>query len=143
MLFLIVTFSTIQTASAIPVGFLPFEVAINQITDKAYVSHADGTVHVINTVTNSTIAVIPVGTFEALTGIAVNPNTNMIYVANSATSEVAAINGTTNAVTATIPLVIGVTPVGIFPVDVEVNTNLNTLYVSSVLLPSVVAEFEP
>ncbi|MEK0348997.1 MAG: hypothetical protein QQN50_04300, partial [Nitrosopumilus sp.] len=38
----------IDSAFAIDVGTLPFDVAINSITNKAYVAHVDGTVHVID-----------------------------------------------------------------------------------------------
>jgi len=54
---------------SIPVGLLPFEVAINEVTGKAYVSHADGTVHVIDTATGTPeLPPIFVGV-GALTGI--------------------------------------------------------------------------
>jgi len=143
MLFLAVTFSAIPTASAIvveDVGFLPFEVAVNQDTDYVYVSHADGDVHVFTTA-GAFVKVIEVGDDEALTGITVNPNTNLIYVANSALGEVAVIDGDPlhvgdfNTVIDTI--ILG--PAGLFPVDVEVNTNLDVLYVSNVLSSTVIA----
>ena len=140
ILIIITTFSTIQTAYAIDVGILPFEVAINQVTDKVYVCHADGTVRVFNT--DGTPAVPPiilVSLGDALTGITVNPITDKIYVTNSAKSSVVVIDGGTSTIDTEIFLVDGFIPLGIFPVDVEVNTNFNIIYVSSVLLPSVVA----
>jgi len=125
----------------IPVGILPFDVVINPITNKAYVAHGDGTVHVINTLTNIDIKTIIVSPGNALTGITVHSATNKIYVANAGANEVAVIDGVTDTLLTTIPLVSpldGITQVGIIPVDVEVNTNLCTLYVSNVLSLTVV-----
>ena len=116
-------------AYGITVGTLPFEIAINPTTERAYVSHADGTVHVINTTTDTDIATIVVSPGNALLGIAVNTASNKIYVANSGTNQIAVIDGVSNTVSTTIDLA----PAGVFPVDVEVNTVTNTLYVSNVL----------
>jgi len=129
VLFFVVLISFTNYAYGITVGFVPIQVAINSNTDRAYVSHADGTVHVINTNTDAVIAVIPVSPGNVLLGIAVNTATNTIYVANSGTNQVAIINGSTNTVSTTINLA----PAGVFPVDVEVNTVTNTLYVSNIL----------
>jgi len=135
----------------IPVGILPLDVIINPTTDRAYVSHGDGTVHVIDTNTDSVIDIINAGP-GALTGITVNPLTNKIYVANTGLNQVVVIDGVPgspneNTVIDRIPLVSpldGVTPVGIFPVDVEVNTNLSTLYVSNLFsLTVVVIDISP
>ncbi len=143
VLFFVVLVSFTNYAYGIEVGFVPIQIAINPNTERAYVSHADGTVHVIDTTTNTPAVppIIPVSPGNALTGITVNPATNKIYVANSGTNQVAVIDGSTNTLQATIPLINpldGITPVGIFPVDVEVNTNLCTLYVSNVLSLTVV-----
>jgi len=140
VLFFVVLISFTNYAYGVTVGILPIQVAINPITDRAYVSHADGTVHVINTVTEIDIATIFAGP-GALTGITVNPVTNKVYVVNTASSKVIVIDGSTNTVQTSIPLVSpldGVTPVGIFPVDVEVNTILGILYVSNILSLTVV-----
>jgi len=130
----------------IPVGILPLEVAIDPTNDRAYVAHGDGTVHVIDTNTDSVIDIIFAGP-GALTGIAFNPATNKIYVANTGLNEVVVIDGSTNNVIDRIPLVSpldGFTPVGLFPVDVEVNTNLSTLYVSNLFsLTVVVIDISP
>jgi|GEM_PF-5032751 len=150
VLFLVILISFTIYAYAItvliPVGILPFEVAINPITNKAYVAHVDGFVHVIDTTDNTAIVSvtppipIPVSPGNALTGITVNPLTNKIYVANSGINEVAVIDGSDDTLLTTIPLVspLDGTPVGIFPIDVEVNTILCTLYVSNILSLTVV-----
>jgi len=129
VLFFVVLISFTNYAYGITVGFVPIQIAINPNTDRAYVSHADGTVRVINTNTDTVIAVIPVSPGNALTGITVDLATNMIYVANSGTNQVAIINGTTNMVDTPIDLA----PAGVFPVDVEINTLTKSLYVSNVL----------
>jgi YVTN family beta-propeller protein len=67
------------------------------------------------------IATVHVGTLP--TGIAVNPATNRIYVANTNDGTVSVINGATNAVVATIT-------VGSSPFGVAVNPVTNGIYVS-------------
>jgi len=118
MLFLTVTFSSIPTASAIDVGILPFEIAINEGLDRAYVSHADGFVHVIKTTDGTLVTTTFVGP-GALLGITVDPATDKIYVVNSGANEVIVLSGATNLEIASIDLL----PFGgIFPVDVEVSS---------------------
>jgi YVTN family beta-propeller protein len=58
-------------------------------------------------------------------GVAVNPKTNTIYVANSFSPSVSVISGRTDTVTATIPA-------GFFagPYGVAVNPKTNTVYVT-------------
>jgi YVTN family beta-propeller protein len=80
---------------------------------------------VINGYTNQLIKTIPVGLNPD--GIAVNPNTNMIYVANSAANTISVIDGTTESVVRTIQ-VRGDNPRGI-----GVNPNTNIIYVANAL----------
>jgi YVTN family beta-propeller protein len=68
------------------------------------------------------IATIPVGNAPA--GVAINPNTHTVYVANEASGTVSVINEKTNTVTATIP-------VGVFPVGIDINLNTNKVYVEN------------
>jgi YVTN family beta-propeller protein len=128
------------TTEVIPVGLLPFEVAINEVTGKAYVSHADGTVHVIDTASGTAEAPIVVGV-GALTGIDVDPVENKIYAASGGSNEVIVIDGATK----TIDTKINLLPFGgVFPPDVEVNTVTKTLYVSNVLsLVVIVIDIDP
>jgi len=136
MFFLIVTFSTIPTASAtnVDVGTLPFEVAINEETERAYVSQIDGEVHVIKTDTKTFETIIDTGS-GVLTGIGIDPLTERIFTVNGVGNELIVIDGdplsgTFHTVLATIPLF----PFGgVFPVDVEVNPFDRTVYVSNVL----------
>jgi len=141
MIFVMFIIGFTNNAYAIDVGFLPFDVAINPNTNKAYVANGDGTVNVIDTTTNTNINTIVVSPGKSLIGIVVNPATNKIYVGNTGDSSVAVIDGATDTLLTTIALVSpldGITPVGVFPVDVEINTNLSTLYVSNVLSSTVV-----
>jgi len=134
ILFLTVTFGTIQTASAVTVGILPFEVVINQADDNVYVSNAFGGVFVFDTDGVPLGPPIDVGP-GALTGITFDPTTKKVFVANSGTNKVIVIDGDPlsvdfNDVIAEIDLfAFG----GIFPVGVEVDTVNDTLYVSNVL----------
>ncbi|TAK33738.1 MAG: YncE family protein [Chloroflexota bacterium] len=57
-------------------------------------------------------------------GVAVNPTTNLVYVANSGSNSVSVINGTTRAVVATIA-------VGTNPKGVAANPNTNRIYVTN------------
>src|SRR5216683_689259 len=67
-------------------------------------------------------ATIRVGRFPV--GVAVNPRTDTIYVANANSGTVSVISGRTNTVTATIHLG------GRFPVGVAANARTNTIYVT-------------
>jgi YVTN family beta-propeller protein len=67
-------------------------------------------------------ATIPVGIQPS--GVATNPKTNTVYVANSFDNTVSLISGRTNTVTATIP-------VGREPLGVAANPKTNTAYVAN------------
>ena len=96
----------------------PFAVAVNTASNKAYVTNSvDGTVTVIDG-TNQT-SNITVGTTPK--GLAINEVTNTIVVANQGSTNVTAINGTTNATTTV--------PAGNSPVAVGVNPTENNFYV--------------
>src|SRR5437868_4351573 len=76
----------------------------------AYVpTHKSDSVLVINTVTQTTVATIPVGTNPW--GVAVTPNGAFAYVTNQATNDVSVIDTASNSVVATIP--VGSNPVGL------------------------------
>lgn len=68
------------------------------------------------------IGTIPVGSFPR--GVAVNPTTNRIYVANELSDTVTVINGSDNTTVATVP-------VGAHPTAVAVNPNTNRIYVTT------------
>jgi len=111
----------------------PGDVAVNPNTNKIYVAdegfystrpqfYPNHIVFVINGSTNNLISTITVGTGPY--GIAVNPNTNKIYVANLDSNTVSVIDGLTDAVTNTIT-------VGTKPTSIGVNPNTNKIYVAN------------
>jgi YVTN family beta-propeller protein len=67
--------------------------------------------------------IVPVGEFPI--SVAVNPNTNMVYVANYLSGRVSVIDGTANSLVRDVP-------VGEFPINsVAVNPNTNMVYVAN------------
>lgn len=122
--------STNNIVASIPVGSSdadnPQEISVNPETDMIYVTQGccggGNTVSVIDGKTDSVLSKITVGT--APFGVAVNPNTNMIYVANDGNSTVSVINGSNNSVVNTIPIAGGAFGVGI-------NPDTNMIYVTN------------
>jgi YVTN family beta-propeller protein len=115
----------------------PDRLAVNPNTNTVYVASSveydyltgdgsltgNGTISVIDGTTNELEATIPIegGLFDDL---AVNPNTNTVYVASSTSNITSVIDGTTNRVEATIPIEGQ-------PDDLAINENTNTVYVGS------------
>ncbi|HZZ91750.1 MAG TPA: YncE family protein [Usitatibacter sp.] len=95
----------------------PRSVAVNPATNKAYAAFS-GEVAVIDGATNA-VRFVPTVTAVAM---AINPNTNRIYLANDS-GALAIIDGNTNAVT-TIPIPSGAR-------SLAVNPNTNRIYVAS------------
>jgi YVTN family beta-propeller protein len=99
--------------ATIPVGSLPYGVAVSPDGRKVYVAnYLSNSVSVINTATNSVTATLPVGTTPA--GVAVTPDSSRVYVANFGSNNVSVIVGATNAVIATIPVGTGPVAFGTF-----------------------------
>src|SRR5262249_41874450 len=93
--------ATYHVGATISVGAGPNGIAVNTVTNRAYVANnADSTVSVIDGHTYSVVATIPVG--PGPVGVAVNPVTNRVYVAISgnaiARGSVTVIDGSSNAV---------------------------------------------
>lgn len=106
---------------------------VNQITGRIYVSSVNyDTVSVLKAVNrmkkhkaflySSLIDTLPVG--NAPYSLAVNPNTNMIYVANYKSGTVTVINGSNDSVLKKIT-------VGKWPIDICVNLKTNMIYVAN------------
>ena len=77
--------------------------SVQSLAQNAYITnYGDNTVSVINTATNTVIAVVTVG-LEPF-GVAVTPNGREVYVTNSGSNDVSVINAATNTVVATIPV---------------------------------------
>ncbi len=88
--------------ATIPVGSHPWGIAVNPSTHRIYVANSGaGSVSVIDGLTNSVIATIPVG-YAPLFYVAVNPNTNRIYAAANGSGSLAVIDGASNTVIATV-----------------------------------------
>ena len=83
------------------VGEMPFAVAVNSTTHKAYVlSYAADTMAVIDGPTGSVTKTVHLASHPQ--AIAVDTKTNRIYVANQRTADVTVFDGKTNAIVATI-----------------------------------------
>jgi YVTN family beta-propeller protein len=107
----------------IPVGTVPKFVAVNQTTNRVYVSNlVSNTVSVIDGDANTVIATVAVGTAPEV--LDVNSITNMVYVANLQGNSVSVIDGSSNGVVATIT---GMSS----PFGVAVNAITNQVFVSS------------
>ena len=77
----------------------------------------------INGRTNKVITTVRVGSLPE--GVAANPKTNTVYVANADSNTVSVISGRTNTVIATVR-------VGIGPEGVAANPRTNTSYVANI-----------
>ena len=93
----------------IAAGTNPEGVAINTLTNKAYVVNRIGTVTVIDGASN-TSTTANVGTSPA--AVAANPATNKIYVANATSGNVTVLDGASNSI-GTSPVTAGNGPQGI------------------------------
>ena len=110
-----------RVIATIPVGNRPTYLAVDQKTDRVYVSNqADDTVSVIDGVNNSVLTTVKVG--HSPNGLAVNPKTNRIYVANLNGGTLSIINGD-EFTTSTLW-------VGSNPAKVAVNSSTNRVYVT-------------
>ena len=99
--------------------------SLNRISAEpfAYVANNDdGTVSVIDTVTNIVVDTIPVGTDPF--GVAVTPDATKVYVTNSMSDDVSVIDAATNTVLPTIP-------VGTFPLCLAITPDGTNTYVAN------------
>jgi YVTN family beta-propeller protein len=124
--FVYVTNVTKNTVSSVDSGTLvakvyttgntPRDVAVNSVTNKIYVANADGTVTVLDGVTNA-IATVSAGSNPV--AIAVDAATNKVYVVDkTANGTVTVIDGATNA---TLSVAVGANP---FALAIDAPTNL-------------------
>jgi YVTN family beta-propeller protein len=110
-----------NTTTTVAAGTNPAFVAVNPVTNKAYVANGDGTVTVIDGMTDMPTATVTAGTGPI--SVAVNPVTNKIYVANNGSNDVTVIDGATNA-TANVSA-------GSGPNSIAVNSVTNKIYVAN------------
>ena len=116
-----------NNTSTVTVGYSPYDVRTNPLTNKIYVPNycgsdstcqSNGTVTVINGADNSTATVtVGMAPYQA----AINTATNKIYVANSGGNTVTVINGADNTTTSV--------TVGNGPTGLAVNPVTNQIYV--------------
>jgi YVTN family beta-propeller protein len=102
----------------VDVGAYTAAIAVNLVTNKAYVGGTGVTV--IDGVTNVASKITAVA---GQTAIAVNPLTNGIYATDTGSGDLMVIDGATNAVSNV--------PVGPFPTGLAVNQTTNQVFVSS------------
>lgn len=111
-----------DTTTAVPVGIGPAWVAVNPVTNMAYVVNAyDNKVSVVDGSTRTVVASISVPYLDGASAIAVNPVTDKIYVAAGDANQVIVIDGATDETT--------VVPVGGYPISLVVNPVTNKTYV--------------
>jgi YVTN family beta-propeller protein len=97
------------------------------LAQNAYITNFDSnTVSVIDTVSNTVTATIPVGANPMANpiGVAVSPDGSTVYIVNEFSNNVSVIATASNTVTATIP-------VGSFPSGVAVTPDGSTVYVAN------------
>jgi len=108
----------------VPVGVLPFGVAVNPARDAAYVANfASGDVTILNATTRAISATLPIGSYPAF--VKINPITDRIFVTRYGNNKLVVIDGSTNAVETTV----GSGGVGAW--GLAVNPNLNRVYISN------------
>ncbi len=116
------TDSVVTNITGIP---QPIRAAVNANTNRVYVSSMSGSLSVIDGSSNTIMAKIKVGSSDSEPlGVAVNPNSNKIYVVIQRSASVSLVDGSTNALVRTIN-------VGNTPVEIAVNPDTNEIYVTN------------
>jgi YVTN family beta-propeller protein len=137
------TVSVVDTTSNQVVATIPFSVeilylAVNPVTNRIYLvtGYPASTVYVINGADNSIVTTIAIG--NGGTGIAVDANSNRVYVANNADATISVIDGGSNSVTDTIAmpgnpnwLAIDESTQNVYVAATNASTFASTLYVIS------------
>ena len=115
----------VVSGSPIAVGDGPYSVAVNETTNRVYVTNVgSGSVSVINGATGGLLgSSIAVGSHPY--GVAVNEATNRVYVTNLSSDSVSVIDGATGAVVGS-PIHVGDAPCGL-----AVNEATNRVYVAN------------
>ncbi|HWZ13646.1 MAG TPA: beta-propeller fold lactonase family protein [Mucilaginibacter sp.] len=98
--------------------------ATPQSSGLAYIASDNNTVSVVNTLTSSVIATIPVG--KNPVGVSVSGDGSRVYITNSLSNTVSVINTATNVVIATLP-------VGINPFGISVSPDGSRAYVANTI----------
>lgn len=114
--------STNAVTGEIKLAGSPAGIAANPVTNKIYSDDVNG-IEVIDGASNTIVTTIPVSCSGA---VAVNPNTNEVYVANAIGHTICVINGTDNTQIGSI----SVATYPVYPYDIKVNQVTNKIYVS-------------
>jgi YVTN family beta-propeller protein len=101
---------------------LPYGIIVNPITNRIYVANEKSGVSVIDGFTNAIVATLKLGV--APYRMALNLETNCIYVTNQSNGPVVVINGVNNTKAAEINA-------GSYPLGVAVNSNTNRTYITN------------
>jgi YVTN family beta-propeller protein len=119
------------TVGTVPVGHLPYGVALNAAATRAFVSNwGEGTVSVVDTATRQVTRTVTVGTHPC--SIVASPTRNEIYVANGDSDSVTVLNATSGTVLRTIDLrPYPHAPIGGSPDGMTVSPDGSTLYVTN------------
>jgi YVTN family beta-propeller protein len=136
----VINASTGTVLGSVGVGDNPAGVAVNPVTGRVYVANFGSGSTALDTVSvisgSTVVGTIPVG--DAPDQIAVNPVTNRIFVTNHGHgnnygeegSSISVIDGSTDTVIKTIPLVLDISEPGQGPHGIAVNSNTNEIYVA-------------
>lgn len=112
-------FTTVNAGSSVVTATIT---ATPQSSGLAYIASDNNTVSVVNIITNSIVATIPVG--KNPVGVSVSADGSRVYITNSLSNTVSVINTATNAVIATLP-------VGINPFGISVSPDGSRVYVAN------------
>jgi YVTN family beta-propeller protein len=141
----IINGKTNTITATIESGCMRAELAVNAIDNRVYITDAEGTnnkVRVLDGRTKKIIATVRVGNRPQ--GIAVDPSTSQIYIANDMDNTISILDGTTDVISATVPLAVQRTAcaLAVNPVTQQVcvvNNNADTISIldgKSLLTPS-------
>jgi YVTN family beta-propeller protein len=117
----------------VKVGHFPSGLAVNSVTNKLYVSNVEPTkvfaiptgVFVIDGKTNSVVQIVRTIRIGVVAeGVAVNPNTDMVYVANPFSNSTSVIDGKTD-------MVVKIVKVGSGSTGVAIDMARNFIYVTN------------
>ncbi len=86
----VVDTATNSVVATVPVGYVPYGVAVDNVHGRAYIANNGGGVTVIDTSTYAVLTSITVG--PGPVGIAVNPAGTRVYVANDGENTVSVID---------------------------------------------------
>jgi DNA-binding beta-propeller fold protein YncE len=111
-------------------GFSPSALAINTVTNRIYIlNQSGGTVDVLDGLTNSIVATVPVS--SSISRLAVNETTNKVYVIDPFAGSLSIIDGATNTLTGSVTFGVRIGSLAINPLTnrVYVTTNRSAVNV--------------